>query len=848
MMNIKKDKKVPNPVKTSFIILGMKLFDLFVQVHRDDQRGSFIFDQYVASSSFKGKQKELERTLPTILFHGKERPPDKTFSHFYILTLMDGTRYYGCAIIYVDNFEMYAISLVSTLPFYQTAKNVLTAMFRDLVTIPIVGPYITKQIPMPPPGRIAVSFNLHSNNFIVFRPPPNQLPIMDLPFWLPFAMFDPEQLIIIFTAILLEKRIVFASYYPAAIAPFIESLVTLIYPLQCYSTYIPFLSGELVDLMCSPLPYLLGIDMDEISLDQIEPGVMIVNIDESKLMVNADSMPTSIPTKPQHKLVKALHKMCKLFDKNDRDLYLRSPTLLDKPSRIPKLFSFRIPNSATYLPMINGLYPEMTVNHDAPDLFETFQSVRAAFLRFLVFMLMNNKQLGGEFADESKLNNKFYKEFTDTQCFQCFLDNVTKFNKNPKVDSMDKARVLFFKESIYAKKNRSNFQKKKIPTPFLTSEYWKVTRMFIVPEIPIYKTNSKPSDVIKLVDSIQDFYVSNRWTVPLNPQNLSVISSPSAWQVKFPDQPFFEKIFVKTDRTINASNKIKQNWRTYVLRKWIKEARINSIIIQKTVKMYLNKVHFKLMKKSALIIHSFARMANAKTHYHLMRKSAIKIESTFRMFVAKVHYKKMKEAAIKFESTYRMYVAKVEYKKMKKAAIKIESTYRMFVAKVEYKKMKQSAIKIESTYRMFVSKVEYKKMKKAAIKIESTFRMHQAKVHYKNMKEAAIKLQSLYRMYRAKMAFKKLRSAAIKAQSTIRMFQAKVQYKKMRIAAIKIESTWRMYRTMVHYKKMKEAAIMLQSLYRMNRAKLVFRKMKVSSVLIQSTWRMFTKQEMNTRQ
>lgn len=512
-----------------------------------------------------------------------------------------------------DDFTyLYAIAITSLLPLYQTLKNVLTCLL-DVYPYDIeVAPFIINQIPMPPPGVVAVQFTFCDTTFLIPRPPPNQLPLIDLPFWLPFSLFGPKDLILIFTAVLTEQRIVFSSRFPAAIAPFIESILTLIYPLTCYSTYIPNLAQSMAPLLFSPLPYLIGVDPSVIPLDDLEDDILRVDLDTSSLYVSPNSIPPEIPTKPRQKLIKSLRKMTKLFkekkkeessdseyysdsdedsDDNDdsdddddnekkskkrkrsskinknlvsinddiddsdetikddelierkRKWILQCSSLVQQPVETIDLtdFNFTIPTSAITLPLMNGLFPEM-IHSNKKDLFATFVKVRDAFLRFIIVLLMNTKQVSGKEVDNkiNQFDSDFYKLFIGTQCFDVFIHQLNDFKQGGcKVKTLDEAKLLFFLESIQAKKNRSKLNKSK-PTPFLTSSHWKHSSMFIVPFIPSKKSDFdddiKPCNVADLVKNTQTLTFSRDFTVPLNIVKSVIISSPLSFQVPFPNE------------------------------------------------------------------------------------------------------------------------------------------------------------------------------------------------------------------------------------------------------------------------------------------------------------------------
>ena len=738
----------------------MKLFDLFVECSiASDEK--YVFNSYQQTEFFRCNKDDLIKTLPSLLFPcDTSKIPDSPISHYFILTAGDGTRYYCCSIIFgTKEKELMSIALASSLQFYQTTKDVLTILYRKHPYEREIAKFLLKQIPMPPPGLTAVRFILDNNEFYVSRSPPNQLPMIDLPFWLPFALFSAEKLIIVVVSMMVEKRIVVSSTYHAAIAPFIESLLILMYPLECYSIYIPYIDSKLQTILESPFPYIIGVDPKIISLDNLEPDILVVDLDTSSVKYSKSYKPPIVYGKAYHKLKKSLNKVCKLFKEEERNLHLKATSLVNNDLSLKqKQFEFSVPNNAVNLNFVNGLFPEM-IKPNKKNLFDRFNETRNGFLRYFVKVFMYDTHF---LSDPSILNyndfKTFYNGFVQTQIYQNFIEELNTFTKNNKVvNNLNDAKILFFIESIEAKKNRSILKRKKAQTPFLSNKAWEVSRVFNCPYIPtdFYKKQiPEPCNTVDLVNSILDFNTSYQFTEQLHTSNNSIISSLSSWSIPF------QKLIPNQE---NYLSKFTDNR--------------SALIIQKEYKRYISVLKFKTMKKAAIIINSFARMAIQKCFYeNKMKPSAIILHITVRMFLQKKKYQLMKKSAITIESTIRMYLQKKKYLEMKKSAAIIESTIRMYLQKKKYLEMKKSAITIESTIRMSLQKKKYQLMKKSATNIESTIRMFIQRKEFIQMKVSIVKINALLKTKQQRKQYLEMKNSAVLIESTIRMFIQKKKY------------------------------------------------------------------------
>ena len=72
----------------------------------------------------------------------------------------------------------------------------------------------------------------------------------------------PEKLIQLFTALLLERKIVLIKKEIGDIALIMQSLITLLSPFSWNFVVITYLTRELMDMLDAPFPFLIGISSD----------------------------------------------------------------------------------------------------------------------------------------------------------------------------------------------------------------------------------------------------------------------------------------------------------------------------------------------------------------------------------------------------------------------------------------------------------------------------------------------------------------------------------------------------------------------------------------------------------
>uniref|UniRef100_A0A8C0QMI9 DENN domain-containing protein 3 n=2 Tax=Canis lupus familiaris TaxID=9615 RepID=A0A8C0QMI9_CANLF len=109
-------------------------------------------------------------------------------------------------------------------------------------------------------------------------------PVIDLDLHLPLLCFRPEKVLQILTCLLTEQRIVFFSSNWALLPLVAECFMAYLHPLQWQHTFVPVLSGQMLDFVMAPTSFLMGCHLDyfeEVSKEA--DGLVLINIDNGSI-------------------------------------------------------------------------------------------------------------------------------------------------------------------------------------------------------------------------------------------------------------------------------------------------------------------------------------------------------------------------------------------------------------------------------------------------------------------------------------------------------------------------------------------------------------------------------------
>ncbi|NP_001074535.1 DENN domain-containing protein 3 [Mus musculus] len=262
--------------------------------------------------------------LPQLCFPGcvcVASEPKEDYIHFLVLTDVCGNRTYGVvaqyyrplhdeycfyngkshwepSVISARCFVPFAVCVVSRFPYYNSLKDCLSCLLthlklcKDFEVDNHIKDFAARLslIPSPPPGPLHLIFNMKPLQVVFPSRADPESPIVDLDLHLPLLCFRPEKVLQILTCILTEQRIVFFSSDWALLTLMAECFVAYLHPLQWQHTFVPILSGQMLDFVMAPTSFLMGCHLDHFEEVRKEAdGLVLIDIDHGSVTCSKSS-------------------------------------------------------------------------------------------------------------------------------------------------------------------------------------------------------------------------------------------------------------------------------------------------------------------------------------------------------------------------------------------------------------------------------------------------------------------------------------------------------------------------------------------------------------------------------
>uniref|UniRef100_H3AEH9 DENN domain containing 2A n=1 Tax=Latimeria chalumnae TaxID=7897 RepID=H3AEH9_LATCH len=322
-----------------------QLFEYFVVVslHKKQAGGAYVPEvtqqfplKFDRSFKFMRETEDQLKAIPQFCFpDAKDWIPvnefdSETFS--FVLTGEDGSRRFGYCRRILPNGkgkrlpEVYCI--VSRLGSFNLFSKILDEVEKRRVISPaLVQPFMRSIIeaPFPAPGRtIAVKNFLPGSGTEVIelcRPLDSRLEHVD--FDTLFSSLGVRQLVRVFASLLLERRVIFTADKLSTLSKCCHAVVALLYPFTWQHTYIPVLPPSMIDIVCSPTPFFIGLlssslpRLKELPVEE----VLVVDLCNNKFLRQMEDEDTILPRKLQAALEHVLEQRNELAcDKEENNL------------------------------------------------------------------------------------------------------------------------------------------------------------------------------------------------------------------------------------------------------------------------------------------------------------------------------------------------------------------------------------------------------------------------------------------------------------------------------------------------------------------------------------------------
>ncbi|XP_059360094.1 DENN domain-containing protein 2C-like isoform X1 [Carassius carassius] len=252
----------------------------------------------------------------------------ETFS--FVLTGEDGSRLFGyCRKILPSGKgkrlpEVHCI--ISRLGCFNLFSKILEEVERRREISPaLVHPFMhsVMEAPFPAPGRTITvkSFLPGSGNEVLTlcRPVDSRLEHVDFESLL--QCLSVTRLLQVFASLLLERRVIFIADKLSVLSRCAHSALALLYPFTWQHTFVPVLPASMLDICCSPTPFVLGAlspSLPEV-LDMPIEEVLIVDLCADKFVVQLGDEDCILPGKLQAALQEILENREEILEQNTRD-------------------------------------------------------------------------------------------------------------------------------------------------------------------------------------------------------------------------------------------------------------------------------------------------------------------------------------------------------------------------------------------------------------------------------------------------------------------------------------------------------------------------------------------------
>jgi len=376
------------------------------------------------------------------------------------------------------------------------------------------------EVPLPPLGELKVAYSISNKLIYFFRPPANNpLLFTHYPLRLLFECLDSDNALLLLEAVLMEQRVLLLSSKLSALTVVGETLLHLIFPLRWPHVYIPLLPRSLIDFLFAPMPFIIGMHHSWVKgqlTGDMASDMVIVDLDANRVTQYAGISQKRIrqlPLKERKKLKRGLTILRLYKDKGQRSEYEKRMmdsmddafTYAPSPDEIEQLMADQEREEAELAKHIEAeLKDEHKQNssqhrhHSSTAslsslpspynaelflsslFFRAFTSLLKDYRPYLILPTPANPSPDPCFHIKTFLrqhdssSHSFMAELLSTQAFTNFCEE--RLHPTPQTQ----AAVVFFDESIVAKRNRSRLNRNQ-PTPFLADERYALRETYVVP-------------------------------------------------------------------------------------------------------------------------------------------------------------------------------------------------------------------------------------------------------------------------------------------------------------------------------------------------------------------------------
>ncbi|XP_037995596.1 DENN domain-containing protein 2B isoform X1 [Motacilla alba alba] len=249
----------------------------------------------------------------------------ETFS--FMLTGEDGSRRFGYCRRLLPNGkgprlpEVYCV--ISRLGCFDLFSKILDEVERRRgISAALVYPFMRSlmESPFPAPGKTikVKTFLPGAGNEVIELRRPMDSRLEHVDFECLFKCLSVRQIIRIFASLLLERRVIFVADKLSTLSSCSHAVVALLYPFSWQHTFIPVLPSSMIDIVCCPTPFLVGLlssSLPKLKDLPVEEALM-VNLGSDRFIRQMDDEDTLLPRKLQAALEQALERKNELINQD----------------------------------------------------------------------------------------------------------------------------------------------------------------------------------------------------------------------------------------------------------------------------------------------------------------------------------------------------------------------------------------------------------------------------------------------------------------------------------------------------------------------------------------------------
>ena len=367
----------------------------------------------------------------------------------------------------------HCLSIISKYPYINQMQKCLESIFKILSDnneslINEIIMYLIESIPIPKQEtRLKFYIPYFPTPIEINSPKYKDLSLLNNNYSLLFQLFSIDNILVIFRLMLFEKKILFIDKSYDTISKVTDSFISLLYPFQWVNTFIPIMSDQMIKYLQSFLPFINGTHRSLLykikeTLLEIEDTIQndeffVIFIDNKTIQLSSniinkkgdylkylDKYTPKLPTVYEKELKKELIKIKEDIETSEKNNRTSSNFSSNSNYNYFSIYDLQIKNAFLHF-FVEILfdYTNYIIQVDDQVIFN-------------INLLLENRP---------KKDHEFYKEFSETQIFQNFTQNIVKedysyFNQQiRKKDEKDKLIPSNFNgENVYIKPHFMKFE------------------------------------------------------------------------------------------------------------------------------------------------------------------------------------------------------------------------------------------------------------------------------------------------------------------------------------------------------------------------------------------------------